>query len=134
MERISSRKTYFYKKIIPKILLINISLIVIWVAFVNYKFSDLFLIIGVTIIFGFGWLSSFRQLKEVYLDCKYLEVDGDKIFFENIISIEKTHLYYYKVTYKLNSNLKPFMFMPIVPLITPESVKKIRELIKKSNK
>ena len=131
MERISSRKTFFYKKIIPKILVINILLTVIWVAFVDYKFSDLFLIIGVTIIFGFGWLSYFRQLKEVYLSSKYLEVDDEKIFFQNIRSIEKTHLYYYKVTYKINSNLKSFMFMPILPLITPESVKEIRELIKK---
>jgi len=85
-------------------------------------------------IFGFGWLSSFRYLKEVSLGSKYLEVDDEKIFFENIISIEKTHLYYYKVTYKLNSNFKSFMFMPIVPLITPESVKEIRDLIKKSKK
>jgi hypothetical protein len=132
MERISSRKTFFYKKIIPKILLIHISVVVSWVVFFDYKFSDLFFPIGVAIIFGFGWLFSFRQLKEVYLVSKHLEVDGEKIFFENIISIEKTHLYYYKVTYKLNGNLKSFMFMPIVPLITPESVKEIREFIKKN--
>lgn len=134
MERISSRKTFFYKKIIPKILLIHISLVISWVIFFDYKFSDLFLPIGVAIIFGFGWLISFRKLKEVYLVDKNLEVDGEKILFENIMSIEKVHFYYYKVTYKLNSNLRFFMFMPIVPLITPESVKEIREIIKNNVK
>ncbi len=132
MERISSIKTFFYKKNIPKILIIHIVIVISWILFFDYKFSDLFFPTGVAIIFGFEWLFFFRKLKEVYLVDKNIEVDGEKIFFENIISIEKTHLYYYKVTYKLDSNLKSFMFMPTVPIITPESVKKIKELIKKN--
>jgi hypothetical protein len=130
LKRISSVTTYFRKKIIPLILLINILLILFWVSFFNYKFKNLFLIIGPTLIFSYAWISSFRKLKVVYLGNKFLKVDDEKILFEKIISIEKISPLCYKVVYEQDFTVKSFVFMiDTIPPLVPYYIKEIRGII-----
>lgn len=134
MKRISSITTYFRKKIIPIILLINILIIICCLSFYNYTVKNLSLLIGSTIIFIYAWLSSFRKLEIVYLGNKYLEVNKEKILFKNIISIEKISSFCYKLTYQKNDTTNFFIFMvDSLPFVVPNYIKEIREFIKKND-
>lgn len=135
MKKISSITTYFRKKIIPIILLINLLIIICCFAFFNFTVKSLSLLIGATIIFTYAWVSSFRKLEIVYLGNKYLEVNGEKILFENITSIEKISIFRYKLTYQVDDVIKSFIFMvDAFPFSVPDYIKEIREFIKKNQK
>lgn len=127
MKKISSKTTYFRKKVLPIILLLMTVIMVIYSIFFNFN-ARLFLFISfIVIIFSYAWFSSYRKLKEVYLGDKYLEVELEKIFFKEIISIEKTGSFCYKVIYKSSSTEKVFIFMTdLPPFYVSKYIKEIR--------
>jgi hypothetical protein len=135
MKKISSKTTYFRKKIIPIILLINVLVLFFGFIFFDLAFKKLTLILFPTLIFLFVWLFKFRRLEVVYLGNKYLEINDEKILFEDIISINKISSFCYKLTYKIDNTIKSIIFMvdsfPTYPTSIPDFVKEIREFIEK---
>ena len=106
-------------------------MIICCVAFFNFTVKGISLLIGATIIFIYAWVTSFRKLEIVYLGNQYLEVNGEKILFENITSVEKISIFRYKVTYQIQDIVKSFIFMvDVFPLGTPDYIKEMRECTK----
>lgn len=132
MKKISSITTHFRKVILPIILIINVFVILCCIKYLHYQFKDLILLIFGTIIFAFAWLFSFRKLQVVYLGDTFLKVKEKKIFFEEIISIEKKNSFVYKVTYQINNKISSFIFMvDYLPFRVPYYVKEIKKNIEK---
>jgi hypothetical protein len=138
MKKISSKTTYFRKKIIPIILLINILMLFFGFTIFDFTFKNLAFIFFPTVIFLFVWIFKFRKLEVVFLGNKYLEVNDEKILFENIISINKKSSFCYKLTYQIDDTIKSIIFMvdsfPTYPTSTPNFVKEIREFVEKNEK
>jgi len=66
----------------------------------------------------------------VYLGDDFLKVDGEIIPLQNVITIEKTHFYYYEIVYWSNNKAKSFIFLAgAAPFIEPKYVKKIKSHI-----
>jgi hypothetical protein len=131
MKRISSKQTFFLKKIIPVILCINVIIMVFWILFFTVDFRELTFLLFPTIIFGSAWLVSFRKMKIVYLGNKLLKVDEEIILYEKIISINKfffTNLI--KITYQKDKLIKQLVFRPnTITYITPDYFKEIKKFI-----
>lgn len=111
MKRLSSITTNFRKKIIPLIILFNTLIVFCCLTFFNFRFNDLSDLIFPTMIFFFAWILSYRKLKVVYLDSKYLLADKEFVLIENIIEIKKIRWFYYRVKYKKDDTINYFIFM-----------------------
>lgn len=137
MKKISSKTTYFRKKIIPIILLVNTLIMFFGFTIFDFTFKNLAFIFFPTLIFLFAWIFNFRKLAEVYLGNKYLEIRDEKILFENIISLDKKSSFRYELTYKTDNRIKSIIFMvdsfPTYPTSSPDFVKEIREFIDTNN-
>jgi len=135
MKKISSKTTYFRKKIVPIILLINALILLFGFIFFDLTFKNLAFIFFPTLIFLFAWVFNFRKLEEVYLGDKYLEIKNEKVLFENILSIDKISSFRYELTYQTTNTVKSVIFMvdtfPKYPTSTPYFLKEIKEFIEK---
>lgn len=135
MKKISSKTTYFRKKVVPVILLINILILVFGFTIFNLTFKNLSFIFFPTLIFIFAWIFNFRKLEEIYLADNYLKIKNEKILFESIISINKKSSFRYELTYGINNDVKSIIFMvdtfPKYPTSTPDFIKEIEKLIDK---
>lgn len=136
MKKISSKSTYFRKKIIPIIILINMLVFFFCFTVLDFSFKNLSPLFFPTVIFLFAWIYNFRKLEEVYLSNKYLEIKNEKIPFKNIVSINKKSSFCYELTYQINTATeKSILFMvdslPIYPAPTPDYLKDIKEFIEK---
>lgn len=135
MKKISSKTTYFRKKIVPIILLINTLVLLLGFTLFDLTFKNLAFIFFPTLIFLFAWLFNFRKLEEVYLGNKYLEIKNEKVLFESIISISKISSFRYELTYRIDNTVKSIIFMvdsfPKYPTSTPDFLKDIQEFIEK---
>lgn len=124
MRKVSSITTSFRKKILPVIILINLIGCIISSMFFSVEFENLLIIFFPSIIFAGAWIFSFRKLQTVYLSDSYLFVRNKKIYFRNIVSIEKISFFKYRVTYKINDKINSFVFMvDSLPFITPDFIK-----------
>ena len=137
MKRISSTTTYFRKKIIPIILLINILVLIVGFTVFDYTLKNLTFILFPTLIFLFAWIFNFRELEVVYLGHKYLMIKDEKVLFEDIISIDKKSSFRYELTYKMNNSIKSIVFIvdsfPTYLTSSPDFINEIKEFIKKNN-
>ena len=135
MKKISSKTTYFRKKIVPIILLINTLVLLLGFTLFDLTFKNLAFIFFPTLIFLFAWLFNFRKLEEVYLGNKYLEIKNEKVLFESIISISKISSFRYELTYRIDNTVKSIIFMvdsfPKYPTSTPDFLIDIQEFIEK---
>ena len=77
MKKISSKTTYFRKKIIPIILLINTLIMFFGFTIFGFTFKNLAFIFFPTLIFLFAWIFNFRKLEVVYLGHKYLVIKDE---------------------------------------------------------
>ncbi|WP_281234907.1 hypothetical protein [Flavobacterium gelatinilyticum] len=132
MKKISSKTTYFRKKIVPIILLINALILLFGFIIFDLTFKNLAFIFFPTLIFLFAWVFNFRKLEEVYLGDKYLEIKNEKVLFENILSIDKISSFRYELTYQKTNTVKSVIFMvdsfPKYPTSTPDFLKEIKDL------
>ncbi len=134
MRKISSKTTYFRKKIIPVITLGGFVLVLICVIIFEVPFRDLTIIFFPSIIFFFVWVFRFKRLSEVYIDNKFFIVNGKKINIENIISINNIGVFNYKVTYRDDNKEGVFYYMiDFLPYTDPMYIKDIKEKIKNKN-
>lgn len=137
MKKISSKTTYFRKKIIPIILLINILILVFGFTIFDLTLKKLSLIFFPTLIFSFAWIFNFRKLEEIYLGNKYLVINNEKLLFESIISINKKSSFRYELNYRIDKTLKSIVFMvdsfPNYPSSTPDFLNEIEVFLKKKN-
>ncbi|KRB56691.1 hypothetical protein [Flavobacterium sp. Root186] len=135
MKKISSKTTYFRKKIVPIILLINALILLFGFTIFDLTFKNLAFIFFPTLIFLFAWIFNFRKLEEVYLGNKYLLIKNEKVLFENILSIDKKSSFRYELTYQTANTVKSVIFMvdsfPKYPTSTPDFLKEIKEFIEK---
>lgn len=136
MKKISSKTTYFRKKIVPIILLINILIMVFGFSFFKLTFEKLAFIFFPTLIFIFAWVFNYRKLEEIYLGEKYLVINNEKILFESIISINKKSSFRYELNYRIDNTLKSIVFMidsfPNYPTTsTPDFLNEIKGFIEK---
>lgn len=129
MKKISSKTTYFRKKVVPIILLINALVLLFGFTIFNLTFKNLAFIFFPTLIFLFAWIFNFRKLEEVYLGDEYLKIKSKKVSFENIISINKISSFRYELTYRIDNTVKSIIYMvdsfPKYPTSTPEDLKRL---------
>lgn len=125
--------TYFLKKIVPLIILLNVIIVFVLLNFFYFSFKELSLLVYSSIIFSIAWLDSFRKLQQVYIGENFLIVEKKRLEFSNIINIERKSLTkLYKVTYQDYELIKTFIFRPnFIIFFEPDSFKVLREFIKK---
>jgi hypothetical protein len=136
MKRISSRITFFHRKILPIILGIGFLILVIGYLTSSIKLELSIAMFFALLIFLYGWLSKFRKLKDVFLGKDFIIVNGNKINFEKIISIKRVNLgAHFNVEYFENNDIKTFIYLPnfiiSVLFLPPSYIKRIAEYNKR---
>jgi len=131
MQRISSRLTILYVRIIPWILLGLLLISVILYIIFEFDFFIAFNVFILLILIN--WWFHIRKLKMVYLGDKKLKVENEIIPFNKIISVNKfIFSSTYRIKYSNNNELKSFTFLPKfhLPFFTQSYIKEIRKDIK----
>ena len=137
MKRISSRITFFNRKILPIILGIGFLTLIIGFLTLSIKIELSIALFFVLLIFLYGWLSKFRNFKDVFLGNDYIIVNGNKINFEKIISIKRVNLSaHFNVEYFENNDIKTFIYLPnfifVILYLQPGYIKRIAEYNKQN--
>lgn len=142
MKLISNKTTNFHKKIMPIIFLIGLLTSVFCPMVLNIESEGLQAVPFFILFVSFIWLISYRRLKEVYLGDRYLIVDGKKISFNEIVSVNKNvFVKYYRIRYrhldvsKQLDVVRSFIFLPgavpasVLPFAIPYYIKEIKKAI-----
>lgn len=135
MRKVSSKTTYFRKKILPIIALISLIVIIVCKIAFDIETMGFTLIFFSSILFLFVWIFRFRRLSEVYLDEPFFIVDNKKININKIVSIKNISVLNYKITYKDGDNENSFFFMiDFLPYTDPNYIEDIKKKINQKNK
>ena len=112
--------------------LMNCTLAIIAVTYYDFNFTDLSVGITVNSILGIAWIISFRKLRTVHVDNDFFMVDNQKVFFKDVISIERNiFAKIYKIKFTNEKEVKSFVFRPnFIIVAEPSYFDEIRTMTK----
>ena len=136
---VSSSITYLYKKVIPSIYFLVVSLF--WISLytiIPEKYFDGMLILGFIFLFSLLALVPLIRLKKVYYDNDYTYISNYsttiKVKHEELVSIKRYIFYFYKLSYRKNESIYSVIFITSlyekmgVSLCVPKSIIKFKKV------
>jgi len=130
MIRVSSLSTNFRRKILPIASLFTLIIGIGYRFFFNPDFGLLDMLIFISFFSIIIYIILYRTIRNVYFEEDFLLADKNKVYFKQIISLEKINFTRYKIYYKVDDTVKSFIFLiDSIPFIRSEILNKIEAKI-----